>query len=321
MASLLPRTLCLLLLAALPSVAFAKDPSSRFADFPKVRSISKIAGDATLKSAGGREFDVIEFGTQTKAPQPTYRFLIQGGIHGNEEVASTFVLWLARRYARGESPLNELPKDEVLFDFLPYANPDGSEVASRYNGQGVNLNRNFGVLWGITKENPGKASFSENETRAIRALFAEKKYTAAVDVHGYINWIVTPSSPESLAARGIKVTAQQATAYRAWINDIREEVRIMPGYQLKTGALLGDGGAFEDWAFWTQGTFAYCLELETFQRFVPSYRDRADQDVANKEVVKVDLFKRYEMFIYRTFKRAIELKRQGQEPGSQVAGR
>ncbi len=316
----LTRILAALAVVALSTQAFAKDASVSVGEFPKVRAISKITNDASLRSAGGREFDVIEFGTQTKAPQPPFRFLVQGGLHGNEEATSTFVLWLARRYARGESPLNTLPKDEVLFDFLPYANPDGHKEASRYNAHGVNLNRNFGVLWGITKENPGKASFSENETRAIRALFLEKKYTAAVDVHGYINWVVTPSSPESLAVRGIKTTAQQATAYRAWVNDVKEEMRMMPGYQLKTGALLGDGGAFEDWAFWTQGTFAYCLEMETFQRFVPSYRKNFN-DLAKEDTMKIDLFKRYEMFIFRTFGKAIELKRQGQEPGSQVAGR
>lgn len=321
MSSPLPRQLVALLLAVASSGAFAKDASLPWEAFPKVRPISKIAHDATLKSNGGREFDVIEFGTQTKAPQPTFRFLVQGGLHGNEEAASTFVLWLAKRYARGESPLNELAKEEVLFDFLPYANPDGSHDTSRYNSRGVNLNRNFAVLWGITKENPGRESFSEPETRAIRALFAAKNYTAAVDVHGYINWIVTPSSPESLAARGIKSTPQQATAYRAWVNDVREEMKLMPGYQLKTGALLGDGGAFEDWAFWQQGTFAYCLEMETFQRYVPSYRKDFNNLASKEETMKVDLFKRYEMFIFRTFSKAIELKRQGQEPGSQVAGR
>src|SRR5690606_19363421 len=112
-----------------------------------------------------------------------YRFLVQGGLHGNEKLASAFVLWLAQRFAAGESLLNQLQVEGAAFDFLPYANPDGAHAHSRYNARGVNLNRNFGVLWGLTRENPGKDSFSEPETRAIRYLFQESRYTAAVDVH------------------------------------------------------------------------------------------------------------------------------------------
>ncbi len=312
-------------LALFSVTATAKDGAKLVAEFPRVHNISQILNDSSLKTAAGREFEVVEFGNALPAtktqPAAPYRFLIEGGLHGNEEQASFFVLWLARRYARGESPLNQLPKDEVAIDFLPYANPDGSQELSRYNGHGVNLNRNFAVLWGLTKENPGKQSFSEPETKAIRALFQERKYTAAVDVHGYINWIVTPSSPESLAVRGIATTKQQASAYKAWVNDVKEEMRVMPGYQHKTGALLGDGGAFEDWAFWQQGTFAYCLEMETFQRFVKSYR-KDFNDLTNPEAtMTVDLFKRYEAFIFRTFTRAVELKKDGQTPDSLTAGR
>ena len=73
-------------IAAFATQSFARDAAISVAEFPKVRPISKIAGDASLKTAGGREFDVIEFGTQTKAPEPPFRFLIQGGQIGRAHV-------------------------------------------------------------------------------------------------------------------------------------------------------------------------------------------------------------------------------------------
>lgn len=288
-------------------------------------TISQLAGDSSLRSAEGAEFELLTVTSAAPvgatAPSP-HRFLVEGGLHGNEEQTSQFVLWLARRYSRGESPLNELTRKHVMaIDFLPRANPDGDRELSRYNRRGVNLNRNFGVLWGISRENPGVASFSEPETRAIRALFTHRHYTAAVDVHGYINWVVAPSAPEALAAKGHSVSPTQKAAYKQWRDVLTEAMgHLSGGYQLKTGALLGDGGAFEDWAFWNQGTYAFCLEMETFQRFVPVYtnpQNASSTTVGAKSTI--DLYKRYELFIYQSFARAMELKDSTQAPETTLA--
>lgn len=286
--------------------------SERFrAKLPTVSTISRALSDASLVSAAGRHFELYRYEARSQRQgRARHRFLVQGGLHGNEAVTSQFVVWLSRRYARGESALNALPSEDVAIDFLPYANPDGSAEQNRYNTRGVNLNRNFGVLWGITRENPGSASFSEPETRAIQRLFEEERYTAAVDVHGYVNWVVAPSDPETMQARAGKqaVDAKRRERYRAWREALGSEMKLLPGYQLKTAGSLGDGGAFEDWAFWSEGTLAYCLELESFQRFVQPYRRDFADITKPDEGPAIDLFKRYEAFIARMFARAIEIE-------------
>lgn len=312
-------TAATLLAAALTSAAF-----TRAIDLPQMTLLSKLVGTTDAKSFDGEELRVIQFPAQEsngKATDPMFRFLVQGGLHGNEEQGSNFVLWLAHRYAQGRSLLNLLPRDQVAIDFLPFANPDGTQGNSRANSRGVNLNRNFGVLWGLTKENPGSESFSEPETRAIRKLFEKRRYAAAVDVHGYVNWVVAPSAPEAVAAIGIKTSKAKRAAYAAWVNALKSEMTVLPNYQLKTGALLGDGGAFEDWAFWSQGTFAYCLELEGVQRFVKNYR--RDFSDLNKvpQARSVDLFARYEAFVYRMFANALKLKAEPPESSLVQAGR
>jgi hypothetical protein len=298
----------------LVTVATLSTALANAADPPKITFLSTLVGTPGLTSVAGEEFRIMQFAPKSAtglSPAPAFRFLVQGGLHGNEEVASNLVLWMARRYARGQSLLNLLPRDQVAIDFLPNANPDGDHDHTRYNARGVNLNRNFGVLWGITKENPGTKSFSEPETTAIRRLFETQKYTAAVDVHGYVNWVVSPSAPEAVAAIGIKASKAQRSAYAAWVAALTSEMAVLPNYQLKTGATLGDGGAFEDWAFWSQGTFAYCLEIEGIQRFVKTYR-RDFADLANEPAHSVDLFTRYEAFVYRMFAESIKLAAPGQ---------
>jgi hypothetical protein len=180
----------------------------------EIHTVRELAGDPTLRSFGGDDFEVYRHAAKASvaasAPaKERYRFLVQGGLHGNEKLASAFVLWLSQRLAKGESPLNKLQEQGASFDFLPYANPDGTHNHSRYNAKGVNLNRNFGVLWGIARENPGADRFSEPETRAIRYLFKARKYTAAVDVHGYINWLVAPSEPSQVRMTGLKPEPRQ----------------------------------------------------------------------------------------------------------------
>ena len=280
-----------------------------------VQSIAQLTGDPSARSTSGRDLQVISFEPKALGKN-TPRLLIQGGLHGNEGEASKFVLWLARRFARSESPLNLLANKDVAFDFLPYANPDGHSDGTRSNIRGVNLNRNFGILWGMSRENPGAEKFSEAETQAIRRLFAKRHYTAAIDVHGYVNWIVGPSAPEVIKAHGTKIDGAKLNAYQRWMNVLTTQTAALPGYQIKSGADLGDGGAFEDWAFWSQGTYAYCLELESANRFTLSSNEHSPKETANiiGNGARVDLFLRYELFVYMTLAKAIELAKDPSMP-------
>ena len=187
-----------------------------------------------------------------------FYFLVQGGLHGNEKLSSTFVLWLAQRFQRGLSALNRLPFRRITLDFLPTTNPDGARIGNRYNARGVNLNRNFDVLWGLSRENPGEKAFSEKETKSIEAMMTTFKYDAAVDIHGYIHWLVAPSSPLALPQ---PTDPGAERRWQTWLAIISKQLKNLPGYKLKTAAQLGDGGAFEDWAFWRHHVPAFCLEM------------------------------------------------------------
>lgn len=245
------------------------------------------------------------------------RFLVQGGLHGNELLASEFVAWLAQRFARGDSSLNNLNGGKIEIDFVPYANPDGTILFTRYNGNHINLNRNFGVLWGITKENPGKSAFSEVESRAIRDLIDKRNYAGAVDVHGYVNWIVAPTSPKD-AIKGLpEHQHKKISAYNRWYKALANEVKAnLPGYELKTAGALGDGGSFEDYAWWGAGVPAFCLEAFSDERFVAtSVASKLVDLVTPKFFMKPqasegrsDMFLVYENFIRNMFDEALKLQ-------------
>jgi hypothetical protein len=276
------------------SVCHAKTGSEPLVTVP----LRVLLNDPAAVSAQGREISV-----RTRRSIPAQRYLlVQGGIHGDEKAAQEFVVWLSEKYSRGDSLLNELDHRGIAVDFLPYSNPDGIFNHQRSNHSGVNLNRNFGVLWGLTRENPGKSQFSEPETAAIKSLFRERKYLSAVDVHGYVNWVVGPSDAKAV---GHEKSQTERGRYLAWSRALTRGVTSLPGYEMKTAAQLGDGGAFEDWAFWDQHSYAFCLELKTAERY-----SSADSITEQTRNLRTDTFLNYEKFIFLMFRQALDIKEQ-----------
>lgn len=317
--------------------------TSPIALFLLLSSISSIAGQASAKDAFGldRYKTPVEMITKPDMPyrtrfgrpinvysitaptlnsddkNPPHRFLVQGGLHGNELLGSEFVSWLAQRFAKGESLLNTMNGGNIAIDFVPYANPDGTIQFTRGNGNKINLNRNFGVLWGLTKENPGPAAFSEPETRAIRDLFAKQNYTGAIDVHGYINWVVVPTAPEDGLSGLPKIDAKKIADYRRWALTIKNEAAAkLPGYEVKTAGGLGDGGSFEDFAWWSAGVPAACLEIFSSDRFVAKSMAAKLVEILTPRAFgrvaanfdSTDMFLVYENYIHSLFIESIRIK-------------
>lgn len=277
-------------------------PPSRFSS--ERSSIHERLGQKQLKSTEGQPIALWSVASPAPSPltskitpaagdqEPVKRFLVQGGLHGNEVATSKFVRWLYRRVSAGTSVLNKLP-GRFAIDFIPYANPDRFGK-SRYNANFVNLNRNFGAFWGRSFEPNGSKPFSEKETHAIRSLMKSSRYLAAVDVHGYAKWIVAPSQNP----KGHTLTDFQMARYQRWRADIKSVTgEALPGYQVVSALGLGDGGSFEDWSFWHNDTLAICLEMSSAKRFVSDKKSL------------IDMFPRYEQFIYLAFQKAIAFDR------------
>lgn len=78
------------------------------------------------------------------------RVLVDGGVHGNEVIGIESVLhmagWLVENEARNATAARILR--DVDLRLAPQMSPDGRAGLTRWNANGVNLNRNFDVDWG-----------------------------------------------------------------------------------------------------------------------------------------------------------------------------
>lgn len=149
-------------------------------------------------SVGGNPITAYHFGTGDK------ELLFVGGIHGGYEWNTVLVAYELMDYLKANQ--NNVPKN-VKVTVIPVLNPDGLKkvvgsterflpadvsksdsvvVSGRFNGNTVDLNRNFDCDWKTTgvwqtkKVSGGTAAFSEPESKAIKNYIDANKPTAAV---------------------------------------------------------------------------------------------------------------------------------------------
>ncbi len=154
-------------------------------------------------------------------PKPAIWF--NSAIHAREPGGVSSILGFANFLLKN---YNKNPEIKYLLDnrdiyIIPVANPDGYVFNESYsNGMwrknkrdnnnngvfetsydGVDLNRNFGYMWGCcggSSGNPssetyrGPSPFSEPESQAYRSLFNQIKPSIGVDIHTYSNLILWP---------------------------------------------------------------------------------------------------------------------------------
>lgn len=142
--------------------------------FPEIVHLESIG-----KSAEGREiFAVIisDFPSQDLEDEPGIR--ITSGIHGNEKIATAFVLQFMEYLASSYKSDSEVKKiiDDNYIAFLPVLNPDGYEKDTRKNSNNVDLNRDF---YNYTANCP---VFSQPESNAIKN-YKPQRFCCGISYH------------------------------------------------------------------------------------------------------------------------------------------
>ncbi len=123
-------------------------------------------------SSQGRPIDVIVAG------QGETVSLILASIHGNE-TAGTSLIWRLLLHLQQHPCLLE-GRQVVL---IPLANPDGAVRKSRYNGHGVDLNRNFDTANRTNSPRHGFYGFSQPESRIIAHLMDRYQPDRILSLH------------------------------------------------------------------------------------------------------------------------------------------
>ncbi|MBA3380547.1 MAG: zinc carboxypeptidase [Actinobacteria bacterium] len=127
-------------------------------------------------------------------------------------------------------------------------------------GMGVDLNRNYGGLWGgpgaseiyAEPDYRGAAPFSEPETQAVQELISSRHVTTLITNHTFSNLVLRPPGIRS-AGETIDETA---------LKDLGARMTAQNGYRNIHGWQLYDTtGTTEDWSYNATGGYGYTFEI------------------------------------------------------------
>lgn len=115
------------------------------------------------------------------------KYLIMSGIHGKEKAVMMSLYRFVRDILSGHNvPSHFLESSEI--HVVPCGTPYGVDNTSRFNANGVNINRNFDWEWNNNSGEAGNHATSEKETQAIvNWLNANKDADLFIDLHNSSN--------------------------------------------------------------------------------------------------------------------------------------
>jgi hypothetical protein len=139
--------------------------------------------------------------------------------------------------------------------------PGGCEISSPGGfGTGIDLNRNYGGLWGGPGASTlfadptyrGPSPFSEPETQAVRELMSARHVTTMITNHTFSNLVLRPP--------GIRSAGE--TVDEAAMKELGARMSAQNGYRNIHGWQLYDTtGTTEDWSYNATGGYGYTFEI------------------------------------------------------------
>ncbi|HPE86850.1 MAG TPA: M14 family zinc carboxypeptidase [Bacteroidales bacterium] len=141
-----------------------------------------------------RQLAVLKISDNVMVEEPEPEVLFDAGIHGDEVGGPQNAILFAREIILnyGVDPdITALIDSREIYIYL-MVNPDGRESMSRYNNNGVDINREWGYMW--NGEGGSEAAFTEQETRALRDFILDHEFTIHTTYHSGTEYISCPWS-------------------------------------------------------------------------------------------------------------------------------
>ncbi|MCF8387721.1 MAG: T9SS type A sorting domain-containing protein [Bacteroidales bacterium] len=148
-------------------------------------------------SVDGRELSALKISDNVEIDEPEAEVMFDGGIHGDEigcsENLIRFSRYLCYEYGNDQY-VTDLINDREIWIYV-CVNPDGRVNTSRYNSNGVDLNRDWGYMWDEWGNSPG--AFSQPESKALRECMYNNQFVIHTSYHSGTEYISYPWSYRS----------------------------------------------------------------------------------------------------------------------------
>ncbi|MBW6460759.1 MAG: succinylglutamate desuccinylase/aspartoacylase family protein, partial [Bacteroidales bacterium] len=134
-------------------------------------------------SLEGRELIALKISDNVHIDEYEPEVMFDGGIHGDEiggpENLIRFARFLCQSYGVDPYVTTLIDTREIWLYIM--VNPDGRVHMSRYNSNGVDLNRDFGYMWNAEGSSTGY--YSQVESKALRNCMYENQFVVHTSYH------------------------------------------------------------------------------------------------------------------------------------------
>ena len=214
--------------------------------------ISRLHGLGT--SVQGRTIWALEITDNPDLDELEPEVRLIGCHHGSEPISVEVPLHMCHHFLEnyGTDPaITDLVNEREIW-IIPMMNPDGLEAGSRYNANGIDLNRNYGYM---REDGSLSGAYSQPETQAIRAHALGHNFGLSLSYHSgayYINylWNYTPvRTPDD------SYIVELSEAYDDFV-----DYGITEGYDW-----YQTKGDCNDWSYGTYGGMDWTIELGEYE--------------------------------------------------------
>ena len=147
-------------------------------EFPEITDLFSIG-----QSVMGRELWVMNITDNPGINEIEPEFKYIANMHGDEvvgrELSLNLIEWLCQNYSSDPRAMNLINNIDIFI--MPSMNPDGFEIGSRYNSNGVDLNRDFPDQY----NDPNNSILGRQpETAAVMQWSWEHNFVLSANMHG-----------------------------------------------------------------------------------------------------------------------------------------
>lgn len=181
--------------------------------------------------------------------------MFDGGIHGDEvggpENMIRFARELCLSYGTDEEMTYAVNNSEIWIIYC--INPYGRENMTRYNSNGVDINRDGGYMWNGEGNSPGICS--QAETRTLRNMLRDHQMVMYMSYHSGTEFISYPWSYRESLSPDEAIHYYLSQQYS--LNSGYTSLPYAPGF---TG-MYAINGSTKDFGYGTTGSIAWSIEI------------------------------------------------------------
>jgi hypothetical protein len=215
-------------------------------------------------SLGGRQLAALKITDNVMMEEGEPKIMFDGGIHGDEIGASENVIRFARdiltKYGTDPGVTNLIDNREIWLFLM--VNPDGRVSMSRYNNNGVDLNRDAPFMWDAWGGSTGPCS--QVESKALRDCMYNQSFVVHTSYHSGTEYVSCPWSYRPDQPADWSHIYQLAGVYAN--TSLYPNMPYGQGYS----GMYGINGSTKDSNYGIMGSISWSMEISMSKQPPPS---------------------------------------------------